>query len=317
MNLAFIVDPVEHFKIAKDSTYAMMVEAADRGHTLSIVLAENLRWERGVVRMVSQALSLRPGETPWYRLGEQENSAPEDFSALLLRKDPPFDMEYLYLTILLELAERQGALVINRPGAVRDNNEKLAIGRFPHLAPPTLVTSHQELLLDFIAEEGEAIIKPLDAMGGHSIFRVRHGDPNSKVITETMTRQGRRSVMIQRYLPEIREGDKRILLIGGEAVPHALARIPPADDHRGNLAAGGTGVARPLTERDRFIAAEVGPWAAASGLDLVGLDVIGDFLTEINVTSPTCFQEIRAQTDFNVAAMMIDTVERKAAATAL
>jgi glutathione synthase len=229
-----------------------------------------------------------------------------------MRKDPPFDMEYVYSTYLLELAERQGARVFNRPRAIRDYNEKMAIARFSQFVAPTLVTRAERLLREFVAEHRDAIFKPLDGMGGTSIFRVRQDEPNLSVIIETLTQYGTRTVMAQRYIPEIRDGDKRVLVIGGAPVPHALARIPKQGETRGNLAAGGTGVARPLTARDREIAETLAPTLLADGLLLVGLDVIGEFLTEVNVTSPTCFQEIMQQTGFNVAGMMVDALERAA-----
>jgi len=229
---------------------------------------------------------------------------------VLMRKDPPFDMEYVYSTYLLELAEAQGACVINRPRAIRDWNEKMGVARFPQFAPPTLVTRRDPLIRQFIAKHRDVILKPLDGMGGASIFRVRRADPNLNVIIETVTQYGRRTVMAQRFIPEIRSGDKRVLLIGGAPVPYCLARIPKPGETRGNLAAGAKGVTRKLTKRDREIANAIGPALAKEGLLLVGLDVIGDYLTEVNVTSPTCFQEITGQTGFNVAGMMLDALEK-------
>jgi glutathione synthase len=226
-----------------------------------------------------------------------------------MRKDPPFDMEYVYSTYLLELAEAQGARVVNKPRAIRDHNEKLAIARYPDFIAPTLVTRREELIRSFLAQHQDIILKPLDGMGGTSVFRVHREDPNVSVIIETLTHYGRRTIMAQRYIPQIREGDKRILIIGGKPVPYALARIPQPGETRGNLAAGGRGVARELTPRDREIAETLGPGLDSQGLLLVGLDVIGDYLTEVNVTSPTCFQEIMQQTGFNVAGMMIDALE--------
>jgi glutathione synthase len=222
-------------------------------------------------------------------------------------------MEYVYSTYLLELAEAQGALVFNRPRAIRDCNEKLAIARYPRFTAPTLVTRREPLVREFLGEHGDIILKPLDGMGGTSVFRVHRSDPNVNVIIETLTHYGRRTIMAQRYIPEIADGDKRVLIIAGKPVPFALARIPKAGETRGNLAAGGTGVARPLTPRDREIAETLGPELHAQGLLLVGLDVIGEHLTEVNVTSPTCFREITDQTGFNVAGMMLDALEREAA----
>jgi glutathione synthase len=258
----------------------------------------------------ARSLTLTGDEHDWYRAGEPGDTPLADFDAVLMRKDPPFDMEYIYSTYLLELAERDGARVFNRPGAVRDFNEKLAIARFPEFAPPTIVTRKESLVRGFLAEHGDIILKPLDGMGGASVFRLHAQDPNIGVIIETLTHFGRRTIMAQRFIPEISKGDKRILLIAGEPVPFALARIPKAGETRGNLAAGGIGVAQPLSARDRQIAESLAPRLWELGLLLVGLDVIGDHLTEVNVTSPTCMQEIQQQTGFNSAAMMIDAVER-------
>jgi glutathione synthase len=233
----------------------------------------------------------------------------ETFDAVLMRKDPPFDMEYIYSTYLLELAEKQGALVINSPRAVRDHNEKLAIAKFAQFTVPTLVTRVEQLIRDFLADHGDIILKPLDGMGGTSVFRLNRQDPNIGVVIETLTHNGRRTVMAQRFIAEIVKGDKRVLVIDGKPVPFALARIPKQGETRGNLAAGATGIAQPLTARDREIAETLGPDLRAQGLMLVGLDVIGDYLTEVNVTSPTCMREIADQTGFNVAALMIDALE--------
>ncbi|MDB5904877.1 MAG: glutathione synthase [Betaproteobacteria bacterium] len=310
MKLAFIVDPLDEFKLYKDSTYAMMREAAKRGHELYALHQQDLAWRQSGVTGNASRLHLTGQETEaWYVLEPAVEQALTAFDAVLMRKDPPFDMEYVYSTYLLELAEAQGARIVNRPRAVRDHNEKMAIARFPRFTAPSLVTRRETLIRDFIAEHGDAILKPLHGMGGASIFRVRHDDPNLSVIIETLTLHGAQTIMAQRYIPEIRDGDKRVLLIGGKPVPFALARIPKAGETRGNLAAGGTGVARPLTARDREIAESLAPQLFADGLTLVGLDVIGDYLTEVNVTSPTCFVEITEQTGFNVAGMMLDALE--------
>ena len=311
MKFAFIVDPLEEFKLYKDSTYAMMREAAQRGHELYAMLQSDLAWSKGRVIGHASRLHLTGAQdASWYRLDAAADLALAAFDAVLMRKDPPFDMEYVYTTYLLELAEKEGACVVNRPRAVRDHNEKMAIARFSQFTAPTLVTRREDLIREFLTEHRDVILKPLDGMGGTSIFRVTHDDPNVSVIIETLTSYGARTIMAQRYIPAIREGDKRVLLIGGEPVPYALARIPKAGETRGNLAAGGTGEARALTERDRTIAETLAPQLNAEGLLLVGLDVIGDYLTEVNVTSPTCFQEIMQQTDCNVAGMMIDALER-------
>ena len=309
MKIAFIVDPLDEFKTYKDSTYAMMREAAARSHELYVMQQQDMMWRDSVVIARAQLLTLSNQLDPWYRVNDSEEIALKDFDAILMRKDPPFDMEYLYSTYLLGLAQEQGARVFNDARAIRDCNEKLTIARFPQFTAPTLVTRDAALIHGFIESHGDAILKPLDGMGGTSIFRVNPKDPNINVIVETITHYGRRTVMAQRYIPAIRDGDKRILVIAGRPVPYALARIPKPGETRGNLAAGGTGVARELTARDREIAQTLGPLLHAQGLLLVGLDVIGDYLTEVNVTSPTCFQEITEQTGFNVAGMMLDALE--------
>jgi glutathione synthase len=309
MKIAFIVDPLDDFKIYKDSTFAMMREAAARQHELYSLLQEDLAWEAGAVTGYAQKLHLTGDAIAWYRAEATKPLPLKDFDAVVMRKDPPFDMEYVYSTYLLELAQEQGARVFNNPRAIRDCNEKLTIARFPQFTAPTLVTRQASLIHAFLATHADIILKPLDGMGGASVFRVREKDPNLNVIVETLTQFGRRTIMVQRYIPAIVDGDKRVLLIGGKPVPFVLARIPKAGETRGNLAAGGTGVARELTPRDREIAEALGPLLNAQGLLLVGLDVIGDYLTEVNVTSPTCFQEITDQTGFNVAGMMLDALE--------
>jgi glutathione synthase len=310
MKLAFIVDPLDEFKLEKDTTYAIMREAAAQDHALYALQQDDLAWHKQSVTGNAARLHLT-GETPrWYRLDPPTDTPLEQFDAVLMRKDPPFDMEYVYSTYLLEIAERRGARVFNRPQAIRDYNEKMAIARFAEFTAPTLVTRRTELLHGFLREHTDIILKPLDGMGGSSVFRVRHDDPNLNVIIETLTSDGARTIMAQRYIPEISAGDKRVLVIGGEPVPYCLARIPKAGETRGNLAAGGTGVARELTARDRLIAETLGPQLTAAGLLLVGLDVIGDYLTEVNVTSPTCFQEITQQTGFNVSAMLLNKLEK-------
>jgi len=313
MRIALVLDPLPELKTYKDSSYAMMVEAASRGHTLAVCEQADLMLDAGRVMARTHPLELvdTTGQShDWYRLGAPTLEPLAAFDAVLNRKDPPFDMEYLYTTYLLEQAQRQGARVFNDARAVRDHNEKLAIGEFPEFTAPTIVTRDAARLRAFVVEHGEAVLKLLDGMGGASIFRARADDPNLSVIIETMNRFGTRTVMAQRYLPQIVDGDKRVLLIGGEVVPYCLARIPKAGEARGNLAAGGTGRAQTLSARDREIAESLAPRLAARGLLLVGLDVIGDCLTEVNVTSPTCLQEIRQQTGFNVAGMFVDALER-------
>ncbi len=309
MKLAFIVDPLDEFKTYKDTSYAMMVEAAARGCELYALQQADIFWRKN--RVAGNALRLHltsDDEESWYR---SEAAAEKDlagFDAVIMRKDPPFDMEYVYSTYLLEAAEAQGARVFNRPRAIRDHNEKMAIARYAQFIAPTVVTRLETVLREFLAEHGDVIFKPLDGMGGASIFRVRRDDPNTSVIIETLTQMGARTIMAQRYLPQIVDGDKRVLLIGGKPVPFCLARIPMAGETRGNLAAGGTGVARALTPRDREIAEALAPALHAQGLLLVGLDVIGSNLTEINVTSPTCFQEITQQSGCNVAGLFMDAL---------
>ncbi len=309
MKLAFVADPLPSFKIHKDSTYAMMVEAAKRGHELYFMLQEGLMWKGGRVVGESSRLTLTGEKDRWYKTAPPKETPLTDFDAVLMRKDPPFDAEYVASTWLLELAQKDGAKVFNDPRAIRDHSEKLSIAKYAQFSPPTLVTRLAGQLQEFIDANRDVVLKPLDGMGGESVFRVASGDPNRNVIVETLVRDGAKSVMAQRYVPEIREGDKRILLIAGKAVPHCLARIPKPGETRGNLAAGGTGVAKPLSRRDQEIANALGPELARQGLFLVGLDVIGDWLTEINVTSPTCFQEIAQQTGFNVAGMFLDALE--------
>jgi glutathione synthase len=291
----------------------MMREAARRGHDIWTCLQPSLRWRDGKVTAHCSLLSLTDGNAPWYALREEGAHDLAEFDAVLMRKDPPFDAEYLYSTHLLEAAQRTGARVFNAPRALRDHNEKLAITEFSEFAVPTLVSRDADALRAFHAEFGDIVVKPLDGMGGTGVFRIRRDDANLNVILETITQLGARMVMAQRFIPAIRDGDKRVLLIDGQPVPYALARIPKAGETRGNLAAGGTGRAQPLSDADRAIAARLGPVLAARGLLLVGLDVIGEHLTEVNVTSPTCFVEITEQTGFNVAAMFIDALERAVA----
>ena len=310
MDLAFIVDPLDTLKAYKDSSIAMMRAASRRGHRIHVFGQPDLILRSGRVTANAVPLTVHADHTHWRDAGTAVVKPLEAFDAVLMRKDPPFDMEYVYSTYLLELAETAGARVFNRPRAVRDHNAKLAIAKFPEFIAPTIVTRDADVIREFLAEHGDIILKPLDGMGGTSIFRVRAGDPNINVILETMTADGMRSAMAQRYIAAIKDGDKRILLIAGEPVPYSLARIPQAGETRGNLAAGGRGVAQPLTTRDREIASSLGPRLWAEGLLLVGLDVIGDNLTEVNVTSPTCMVEISEQTGFDVGGMFIEALER-------
>ena len=322
MDLLFVADPLESFKTYKDTTFAMMREAARRGHRLHACEPRDLVWQRGGRVVAQQARSLvltgvgqsADDHRAWFEVVATQELALADVDAVLMRKDPPFDSEYFYATHLLQQAERDGAKVFNRPAALRDHPEKLAIMEFPAFTPPTLVTRSADAVRAFHAEHGDIILKPLDGMGGMGIFRVGPDGLNLGSIIETLNQAGAQSLMVQRYLPEINHGDKRVLVIGGEPVPFCLARIPQGSEIRGNLAAGGKGVAQPLSERDFEIARALGPVLAARGLLLVGLDVIGDSLTEINVTSPTCFQEITQQTGFDVAARFVDALEAAVAA---
>jgi glutathione synthase len=314
MDLLFIADPLETFKTYKDSTFAMMREAASRGHRLMACEPKDVRWQRGEpVTAFVRDITLTGDPTDWFRAAQQPpHERPQPLNtvgAVLMRKDPPFDSEYFYATHLLGHAEREGARVFNKPAAVRDHPEKLAILEFPQFIAPTLVTRDAADVRRFHAEHHDIILKPLDGMGGMGIFRVGPDGLNLGSIVETLNQGGAQTVMVQKYLTDIVHGDKRVLVIGGEPVPFSLARIPQGSEIRGNLAVGGKGVAMPLTAREREIASVLGPILAARGLLLVGLDVIGDCLTEINVTSPTGFQEIMQQTGFDVAKRFIDALE--------
>jgi glutathione synthase len=312
MKIAFLADPLAGFKTYKDSTFAMMREAARRGHTIHAFEQSDMALDEGVVMANVADITLTGHAENWYIAAPKSARRLSEFDAVLQRKDPPFDMEYVYATYLLDLAQTQGARVFNKPSAIRDHNEKLAIAQFSEYTSPTLVSSSAERLRAFHAKHGDVIFKPLDGMGGAGIFRIKSDGMNLGSVIETLTDNGKRTIMAQRYIADIVKGDKRILVINGKAVPFSLARIPQGDEIRGNLAAGGIGVAQPLTARDRHIAEALGPILAARGLLLVGLDVIGDFLTEVNVTSPTCFQEITDQSGFDVAAMFVDALEQLA-----
>ena len=310
MNLLFIADPLQSVKIYKDTTFAMMREAQRRGHTLAVCEPQHIKWQRGS-QVTARVLDIRlTGDAvQWYEAQPERIAALADFDAVLMRKDPPFDSEYFYATHLLEQAERDGAKVFNKPRALRDHPEKQAIMEFPQFIGPTLVTRDAADIRRFHAEHHDIILKPLDGMGGMGIFRVGPDGLNLGSITETLNRDGAQSVMVQKFLPEITEGDKRILIIGGKPVPFCLARIPQGSEVRGNLAAGGKGVARALSARDLEIGEALGPALQERGLLLAGVDVIGDCVTEINVTSPTCFQEIFDQTGCDVATLFVDALE--------
>lgn len=307
MKLLFILDPLASLKAYKDTSLAIMRAAEARSHQLFVCEQHDWHLQDELVKVDAQPFQF--GETSPWTTGEKITYRPSEFDAVLMRKDPPFDNEYLYSTYLLELAQQQGARILNDPASIRGWNEKLSVARFPQFAPPFIVTSVQAKVLDFLAEHGDIIVKPLDGMGGSGIFRLRQDDPNLYAILETLTQFESQTIMVQRYIPEIVQGDKRILIIDGKPLPYALARIPKAGETRGNLAAGGKGVAQALSARDREIAESVGPILKQHGLFLVGLDVIGNYLTEVNVTSPTGMVEIAAQTDCDPACMMVEALE--------
>jgi glutathione synthase len=314
MHILFITDPLESFKIYKDTTFSMMREAQRRGHTLSACGPQDIMWQQGsAVTANVRSIQLTGLSDAWFTGAssgsDRQARALKDFDAVLMRKDPPFDSEYFYATHLLEQAEREGAKVFNKPSALRDHPEKLAIMEFAQFISPTLVTRDAADVKRFHAQHHDIILKPLDGMGGMGIFRVKSDALNLGSIIETLNKDGAQTLMVQKFVPEITQGDKRVLLIGGKPVPFSLARIPQGTEVRGNLAVGGKGVAQPLSARDREIAESLGPILAARGLLLVGIDIIGDYMTEINVTSPTCFQEITDQAGFDVAKMFIDALE--------
>ena len=310
MDFLFIADPLESFKIKKDSTLAIMRAAQEVGHRLWFCQSRNILWRDESVVADCQTLVVKPSASSWFELGDLESRTLKSFSAVLMRTDPPFDIEYLNTTWLLSAAVRQGAKVFNNPAAVRDHSEKLSITEFPELIPPTLVTRELSAVETFHQTHQDIVIKPLDGMGGMGVFRVGSDGLNLASIVETLGKNGARTLMVQRFLPEIAQGDKRVLLIGGEVVPFSLARIPQGKEIRGNLAAGGKGVAMPLSDAESAIAKRLAPILNQRGLFLVGLDLIGGYLTEINVTSPTCFVEITDQSDFNVAQFFISTLEK-------
>ena len=311
--LGVVMDPIETIKIRKDSTFAMLLEAQRRGWPLFYMRQGDLALCEGRCMASMQPLTVRDVESDWFSLGAPVERPLHELDVVLMRKDPPFDMEYVHTTYLLEQAEAQGTMVVNRPRALRDANEKLFTAWFPEVCAPTLVSRKHAAFDAFIEQHGDVIMKPLDGMGGASIFRVRTDDPNKNVIIETLTSLGRRFSMAQRFIPEIRDGDKRILVIDGDPVPYALARIPTAGETRGNLAAGGRGVGVPLNDTDRAIVETVAPRLREHGILFAGLDVIGDYLTEVNVTSPTCIRELDDLFDLNISAVLLDCIERKLA----
>ncbi|WP_243350782.1 glutathione synthase [Stenotrophomonas acidaminiphila] len=309
LDVIVVMDPIAQIKIAKDTTFAMLLEAQRRGHRLHYVRPGGLALEGGTAVADTAPLQVRDDPAGWFTLGSYTRTAFGPGQIVLMRKDPPFDGEFLYDTQVLSVAQAAGACVVNDPQGLRDYNEKLAALLFPQCCPPTLVSRSAAALKAFALEQGQVVLKPLDGMGGRSIFRSGTGDANLNVILETLTDGGRRLALAQRFIPDISAGDKRILLIDGEPVDYCLARIPQGDEFRGNLAAGGRGEGRPLSGRDRWIAAQVGPEMKRRGMRFVGLDVIGDYLTEVNVTSPTCARELDAQFGLNIAGQLFDAIE--------
>lgn len=310
-SLGIVMDPIASINIKKDSSFAMMLEAQRRGWSLFYLLQESLFADNGVTFARMQSVRVQDDPKQWFTLGEPVTQELHQLDCVLMRKDPPFNMEYIYTTYLLELAQRKGLLVVNRPESIRAANEKLFTAWFPEFCPATRVTRDMQRIREFLAEQGHIVVKPLDGMGGSMIFQVRQDDPNRSVILETITDYGRRTVMAQRFLPEFKQGDKRILVIDGVPFPYGLARIPAEGESRGNLAAGATGVGSPLTAREQAICAGIGPVLKEMGLLFVGLDVIGDYVTEINVTSPTCIRELDKIYNTNIAALLLAAIEQR------
>jgi len=311
-SIAVVMDPIEGINTAKDTSFALMLEAQRRGHALFYVAPGSLSVQNACAYGRLAALHVEDVENQYFELGEWRNTALSSIDAVLMRKDPPVDDQFIHDTQILSLAENEGVLVVNRAQGLRDMNEKLTTLLFPQCCPETLVSRSMAELKEFIRRHGDTVVKPLNGMGGKSIFRVRHGDGNANVILETLTGSGSLT-MAQKFIPEIAQGDKRILLVDGEPVPYVLARIPQGDEFRGNLAAGGRGQGQPLSERDAWIASQVGPWLKERGMLFVGLDVIGDYLTEVNVTSPTCVRELDAQFGLNIAGLLFDAIEARLA----
>jgi glutathione synthase len=312
VRLAVVMDPIEHVKFAKDTTLALLLAAQARGWALSYLEPGDLRLRDGVAEGRARPLSVMPDPQLWHALGPAKVEALGEFDIILMRKDPPFDTEFIYLTYILERAESAGALVVNRARGLRDMNEKVYTAWFPQCCAPTLVTRDMQEMAAFQHTHGKVVLKPLHSMGGHSIFVLEPGDKNSRVVFETLTDEGRRFAMAQKYLPDIVVGgDSRVLLIDGEPVPYALARIPDAHDHRGNLAAGATGVGRPLNERDRWLCQQIGPALREAGMLFAGLDVIGGYVTEINVTSPTGVRELDRQFKLDIGRLLMEAIERR------
>ena len=313
IKLGIVMDPIASINYKKDSSLAMLLAASRRGWELFYLEQDDLYQKEGVAMGSVQPLEVKADPESWYSLGERTAMPLAELNVILMRKDPPFDMEFIYSTYLLEQAEKEGTLVVNKPQSIRDCNEKMFATLFPQCTPPVMVARNPGLLREFAEEHGDVVLKPLDGMGGTSIFRTNPKDPNLSVIIETLTALGQSQAMIQKYIPEITSGDKRILMIDGEPVPYCLARVPAEGELRGNLAAGGSGEGRPLSDRDRWIAEQIGPALREKGLLFVGLDVIGDYLTEINVTSPTCIRELDNQFNISIADRLMDKIEAKLA----
>lgn len=308
LNIGVVMDPIGGLNFKKDSTLAMLLEAQSRGWSLFYMEQADLYMQHDIARAKVRHLKVFNNADNWYQLSETEDIALDSLDAILMRKDPPFDMNYIYSTYILEKAEEKGTLIINKAQSLRDANEKLFTNNFPQCMPPTLVSSQAEHITAFFSEHKDIILKPLDGMGGASVFRIKPGDSNLSVIIETLTEHGTKLTMAQRFIPEIKQGDKRILLINGNPVPYALARIPAKGETRANLAVGGEGVGMELTDRDRWICEQVAPVLKAKGLIFVGIDVIGDYLTEVNVTSPTCIRELDKQYNINISALLMDWI---------
>lgn len=311
IRIGFITDPIENFNIKKDSSFAMMLAAQKKNWDIHYIRPQDLYLKDSKVRTATTTISVEDNPTQWFQRQASDDVSIGFFDVIVMRKDPPFNMDYIYITYLLELAEKENVLVVNKPSSIRDANEKLFTASFPQCCVANLVSSDMAQIRQFIQEQSDTILKPLDGMGGASIFRVRDNDPNLNVIIETLTDSGNKMTMAQQFIPDITNGDKRILLIDGEPVPYALARIPAAGETRGNLAAGGTAKGQPLTERDRWICQQVGPVLKEKELMFVGIDVIGDYLTEINVTSPTCIRELDREFKLDIATDLMNTIEKK------
>ncbi|MGO1297394.1 MAG: glutathione synthase [Vibrio sp.] len=310
IKLGIVMDPISSINIKKDTSFAMMLEAQNRGYEIHYMEMNDLHLDQGIAFADTKTVTVKQDPASWYEFTSEQTIRLSELDAVLMRKDPPFDTEYIYATYILERAEEEGTLIVNKPQSLRDCNEKLFTAWFPELTPNTIVTRKAEKIREFREKHGDIILKPLDGMGGSSIFRVKEGDPNVAVIIETLTDQGNMFCMAQSFVPDISNGDKRILVVDGEPMPYCLARIPAKGETRGNLAAGGRGEARPISETDRRIAETVAPILKEKGLIFVGLDVIGDKLTEINVTSPTCVREIEGAFDISITGKLMDAIER-------